>query len=142
MPTLFTYFVNYDVAEDYDFVHNLPMTKLKQVIQQTYKNPFEMFITVHHQQFVDGWESRECKMIAEREVLSKMPDAEARDYGKKGITLDLQKYCGGAKQVRRGNDKPYVYKLLPNYVEQFRPTEEQIATDDEIAAAYATPEAV
>jgi hypothetical protein len=55
MDTLYTYLTSYDCPIDYDFVHNLPMTQLKQVIQDTYKNPFETFITAHYQLFADGW---------------------------------------------------------------------------------------
>jgi energy-coupling factor transporter ATP-binding protein EcfA2 len=125
LQTLFTYLMNQDVPIDYDFVHNLPMTQLKQAIQTMYKNPFEMFITRHWQLFVDGWDSKTCKECANKEVIDIMEPTKT-EYGKKGLMLDLQKYCGGAKQVRRDGDKPYVYKLLPNYVEQFKPTDEQI----------------
>jgi hypothetical protein len=132
LPTLFTYLNQYDVPVDYDFIHTLPMTSLKQVIQQTYKTPFEQFITEHHEQFVEGWESKECRRVAEREIIAKMNERD-RDNGervRKGLTLDLQKYCGGSKQVRRGNTKVYVYKLLSNYIEAFKPTQEQLANGE------------
>jgi hypothetical protein len=130
LQTLFTYLSEYKIEDGFDFVQELPMTKLKKVIQQTYKNPFEQFITRHWQEFADGWESKMCRKVAERELLSKMKDDEDKAYGSKGLTLDLQKYCGGAKQIRRDGDKFYAYKLLSNYVDQFKPTEEQIASGE------------
>jgi hypothetical protein len=130
--------MTYEVERDYDFVHNLPMTALKQVIQDTYKTPFEIFITTHWQLFVDGWNSKECKDRAQREVIEKMDTNEAKNYAKKGLILDLQKYCGGAHQVRRGDGREYVYKLLPNYIPLMKPTEEQLANGevDELAEMY------
>jgi hypothetical protein len=125
--TLFTYLLNYEVPADYDFVHNLPMTTLKLVIQGMYKSPFELFITRHWQLFVDGWPSASCKAKAQAELIANIEGgAEAKEYKTKGLTLDLQKYCGGAKQVRRGDGKQYVYQLLPNYVRSFKPTDEQV----------------
>jgi hypothetical protein len=126
LPTLFTYLIQYDVPIDYDFVHTLPMTELKQVIQQTYKNPFEQFVTRYHQRFVEGWESKDCRQVAERELTADRTDKVATEHTKKGLAIDLQRYCGGTKQIRRGEAKVYVYRLLPNYVEAFRPTEQQI----------------
>jgi hypothetical protein len=125
--TLFTYLKHYEVPVDYDFVHNLPMTALKQVIQDTYKDPFEQFITKHWQLFVDGWDTAGCKTRAQTEIIDKVEGgAEVKEYKSRGLNLDLQKYCGKAKQVRRGGAKVYVYQLLPNYVGMFKPTDEQV----------------
>jgi putative DNA primase/helicase len=123
--TLYTYLMNYEVDINYDFVHELPMTKLKQTMQQVYKGPFETFITAHFQDFVDGWDSKECKRIAERDIISKIDGDEAKQYKKNGLTLDLQKYCGGAKRQRvcGTEDRIYVYKLLPNYIQLFKPSD-------------------
>jgi biotin operon repressor len=138
METLYTYLMTYEVAIDYDFVHNLPMTALKQVIQATYKNPFEIFITTHWELFVDGWNSKQCKERAQHEIIDKMEGNEAKEYHKKGLTLDLMKYCGPAKQIRKGEGREYVYKLLPNYIPLFKPTGEQLANGevDELAEQY------
>jgi hypothetical protein len=41
--------------------------------------------------------------------------------------MDILKYCGKAKQIRRDGAKPYVYQLLQNYVDAFKPTPEQVS---------------
>jgi hypothetical protein len=130
--TLFTYLMNYDVSIDYDFVHELPMTDLKQAIQETYKNPFERFITRHYQQFINGWNTTDCQRIAQIEIIDRLPDNEKKDYKKNGISIGLLKYCGKAQRQRiRGTDnREYVYKLSSNYVDKFKPSEEQIASGE------------
>jgi energy-coupling factor transporter ATP-binding protein EcfA2 len=132
IQTLFTYLMNYKIDGGFDFVKQLPMTALKEVIRSTYKNPFEMFITKHYQEFVDGWDSKDCRATAEREIIAKTEGDEWKEYKKKGLTLDLMKYCGKAVQrrIKGTTDKEYAYKLLPNYVQVFKPTEEEIASGE------------
>jgi uncharacterized protein YbgA (DUF1722 family) len=108
--------MNVDVAIDYDFVHTLPSTELKLATQELYKSPFEEFITKYHQQFIEGWSSTQCLETAFNEL-----NDGSGSYSKKLITLELIKYCGKAKQIRRGHIRMYVYTLMPAYIERFRP---------------------
>jgi hypothetical protein len=131
-PTLLTYLSNHTIPEGFDFVKQLPMTALKRVIQSTYKNPFEQFITRHHREFVEGWESKSCRQTAAVEVINKMKDEDDKTYGAKGLTKDLQQYCGGAKErrIKGTKDKEWFYKLKPEYIESFRPTVEDLASGE------------
>jgi hypothetical protein len=130
--TLFTYLMNYDVSIDYDFVHELSMTDLKQAIQETYKNPFERFITRHYQQFVNGWNSTDCQKAAQTEIIDKLPDNEKKEYKKNGISIGLLKYCGKAqrRRVKGTADREWFYKLSSDNVDKFKPSEEQIASGE------------
>jgi hypothetical protein len=121
--TLYTYLYNYDVSEKYDFVNNLPNTDIKEATRELYKSPFEDFMTNHYEQLLKGWLSADCQNQAFRSLNTPEPKTS---YKFKQIPLELIKYCGKAKQLRRDGTKGYYYQLLDCYVDKFKPKEEDL----------------
>jgi hypothetical protein len=119
--TLLTYLTHLDVSKDYDFVHNLPTTELKEATANLYKSPFEDFITENYQDFIDGWNSSVCLEQAYNEL-----NTYNSSYSKKLLTVEFIKYCGKAKQLRKDGTKIYCYQLLPCYAEKFKPRGENV----------------
>jgi hypothetical protein len=111
-------------------VHNLPKTDIKEATQNVYKTPFEDFITENYEDFAKGYLAADCLENA----FDTLNRQNKNSYKKKSIELELIKYCGKAKQLRRNGEKKYYYMLLDHYAAKFKPNEiynEEQDTQDE-----------
>jgi hypothetical protein len=127
---LYSYLCGLDLPEDFNFVHSLPTTDLKEATQDVYKTPFEEFITANYDNFIEGWKSDDCTHSA---ILALNNQETKTSYKPKQIQLELIKFCGKAKQMRKNGAKAYYYQLLSCYIESLKPREEPDGGDGGIS---------